>query len=1243
MPQSPPPIIHELVDRFYRNVEAYCTQGYNETQLRREFLDPFFEALGWDVVNRSGHAEAYKDVIHEDSIKIGGVTKAPDYCFRIGGTRKFFLEAKKPSVNLKEDISPAYQLRRYAWSAKLPLSILTDFEEFAVYDSRAKPKPTDKAGTGRILYLTYQDYTTHWEEISSIFSKDAILKGSFDKYAVSERKRGTATVDKEFLTEIENWRDTLARHLALRNLELTVHDLNFSVQRTIDRLIFLRICEDRGVEIYGQLQALLNGEGVYSRLCALYSQADDRYNSGLFHFQKEKGRAGEPDTLTPNLIIDDKILKDIIKRLYYPESPYEFSVFPAEILGQVYEQFLGKVIRLTAGHQAKIEAKPEVKKAGGVYYTPNYIVDYIVKQTVGTFCDGKTPKQIANLRILDPACGSGSFLIGAYTYLLAYHRDWYATHGPAKHRKEIFQGLGGEWKLTTKEKKRILLNNIYGVDIDSQAVEVTKLSLLLKVLEGESGETLKSQLSFVGERALPDLGNNIKCGNSLIGPDYFTNMLLPDEDELRRINPFDWTMEFPEIIKNGGFDAVIGNPPYVDVKGLPKEDVEYIFANYSTANNRINLFSSFLEKSHSICKSAKFRLGMIVPAALLAQDSYKALRIKLLGGSHILSLVRLPNESFGEFSGDVKVDTVIVILGQPTKGDDSVQVLAYGGYERISSIDPSTAQVANLISQSTWAQNASFIWTINTGSVVDKIISKCEQRTVLLEDCVDFSLGLTPYDKYKGHTPEQIKNRDFHATFRKNDTFKELLAGNDVNRYFVKWNGEKWISYGPWLGAPREKRFFKDRRILVKQIIDWTSKRIWAAITEEEFYNTQNAFNLLAKDGWNLNYILAIINSKLMNFYHRKKFLDEFKMRFQKILIKDCRRFPIREINPNDKEGKLLYDNVVSQVDLIMNLQKQLAVANSPNEKIRLQRQIEVTDREIDRLVYDLYELTEEEIAIVEGKAVASSEEVCENDIHECANPIQPGSSLSQATSVASPAQYSGESGSGSSAGAQGTGDPVYGIREPTPDYESPGSSSEESSEDLGSTRYFSTSQGILSYSELAERLAVNLAGLLDNILQVLPAELDVSPDWVCEGHKELAGDLFPDWAGRYRDVNVQVGQHTPPPYYEVPTFMRMFCDDLRERLRHLSPEEANVQELAALLAWVDWRFQWIHPFKDFNGRIGRVLLAALLYKLALPHVETAPLALEIRQQYLSALRTADDGNLEPLTDVWLHRLAALL
>ncbi|HVB73680.1 MAG TPA: type I restriction endonuclease [Ktedonobacteraceae bacterium] len=321
-----PHSVLELIERFDRNHSAYKSDQYNEARLRIEFLNPFFEALGWDINNKQGYAEAYKDVIYEDAIKVGAATKAPDYCFRVGGTRKFFVEAKKPSINLKDASEPAFQLRRYAWSAKLPLSILTDFEEFAIYDCRFKPDREDKSAAARILYLSYTDYANRWEEIASIFSREAILKGSFDTYAETTKgKRGTTEVDTAFLQEIESWREMLARHLALRNKNLTQRELNFAVQMTIDRIIFLRICEDRGIEEYERIKALLKGTSVYQRLCNLFLEADERYNSGLFHFQKEKDAPEPPDTLTPHLVIDDKPLKDIVKRLYYPESPYEFS------------------------------------------------------------------------------------------------------------------------------------------------------------------------------------------------------------------------------------------------------------------------------------------------------------------------------------------------------------------------------------------------------------------------------------------------------------------------------------------------------------------------------------------------------------------------------------------------------------------------------------------------------------------------------------------------------------------------------------------------------------------------------------------------------------------------------------------------------------------------------------------------------------------------------------------------------
>jgi len=661
---SAPAIIQDLVNRFRDSRELYRSGRYNEAQLRQEFLNPLFETLGWDMYNRSNFAPQYREVIHEDSLDDEGSLKAPDYAFRIGTTRKFFVEAKKPAVDIRYDIHPAYQLRRYAWNAHLPLSILTDFEELAVYDCRTRPDPHDSAATGRVMLFTFEDYLTRWDELAKIFSKDAVWNGSFDRYAEgSKGKRGTTEVDAEFLKEIEQWRLLLARNIALRNfrpsynpviaseakqsqsaseakqsqsasetpsviaseakqsqsaaeatrsvqskqspnLHRAERQLNYAVQTTIDRILFLRICEDRKIEPTDQLLQIAEGTDIYAQLLLLFQKADQKYNSGLFHFNKEKEQTSDPDSFTPTLKIDDKVLRQVIKSTYYP-CPYMFNEIPVEILGQVYEQFLGSVIRLTPGGQAKVEEKPEVRKAGGVYYTPRYIVDYIVQNTLGRLLGDSvitsnvvkpslgggevqpqagsvseanggeghfssetswskpvlggpadasgvgvlrkdsstnpslTPAQALNLRVVDPACGSGSFLLGAYQYLLDWHLNYYLNHDPQSHSRgknpPLVATEGGEYRLTTETKKRILTSNIYGVDIDAQAVEVTKLSLLLKLLEGETG-----QLALGFERVLPDLGQNIRCGNSLIGWDYFQGQMFPDEEEIHRVNPLQW-------------------------------------------------------------------------------------------------------------------------------------------------------------------------------------------------------------------------------------------------------------------------------------------------------------------------------------------------------------------------------------------------------------------------------------------------------------------------------------------------------------------------------------------------------------------------------------------------------------------------------------------------------------------------------------------------------------------------------
>ncbi len=972
-----------LIERFDRNREAYLSGQYNETQLRREFLDPLFTALGWDVDNKQGYAEAYKDVIHEDALKIGSAVKAPDYCFRIGGTRKFFVEAKKPSVNLKDDVNPAFQLRRYAWSAKLPLSILTDFEEFAVYDCRVKPIKTDKASTARILYMTYKEYAKRWDEISSVFTREAVLKGSFDKYAEKGRhKKGTAEVDAAFLSEIETWRDTLARNIALRNEGLTQRELNFSVQRTIDRIIFLRICEDRGIEEYGRLMALLNGSNIYKRLFQIFRNADERYNSGLFHFEKEKDRNEFPDDLTPSLDIDDKLLKEMIGRLYYPESPYEFSVLPADILGQVYEQFLGKVIRLTEGHRAVVEEKPEVRKAGGVYYTPTYIVDYIVKNTVGHLVGtdaatsstptlvkgGKggfaatniTPKEVSKIRILDPACGSGSFLLGAYQYLLDYHRDWYANNDPQKWASNknpaLYQAQGGEWRLTTAERKRILLNNIYGVDIDSQAVEVTKLSLLLKVLEGENNQTLERQMKFFHERALPDLGDNIKCGNSLIGPDFYDMDLLKsaephfskggqggilDEEERYRINVFDWNAEFPAIMKAGGFDAVIGNPPYGASFGL--SEAEYFKNGYRVFSGVKDVYTCFIEGSLSLLHKGG-RHSFIVPSAWLGGPEYKKLR-ELMLPHQIDAIVLLPFDVFR----DAYVDTtVFVITNHPAATDHKVKTHVYPKREKLTTIDL-TRDHYKAVSQYEWMRSDDKKFVLDPGTVhlLEKIRNQVPGS---LSDVVQIKRGV-------------LFNKELLTEHKTGSSSYRYFEG-DVYRFQLNLVADRWIEFDDKMKErPKEFLWFEGPRLLLRRLVN-RRQRMMATLVDETFITNKNLYSVIAKDKLpNIVAILGILNSRLISYLYINQVTQATKDDFPQVTIKDVLALPF----PALATAKARHDKMVFLVEQMLSLHKQLASAKTAHEKTSLQRQIDATDNQIDRLVYELYGLTEDEIRIVEG------------------------------------------------------------------------------------------------------------------------------------------------------------------------------------------------------------------------------------------------------------------------------------
>ncbi|MEJ5260839.1 MAG: N-6 DNA methylase [Anaerohalosphaeraceae bacterium] len=756
------------------------------------------------------------------------------------------------------------------------------------------------------------------------------------------------------------------------------------------------------------------------------------------------------------LVIDDKVLKGILKGLYYPDSPYEFSVLPAEILGQVYEQFLGKVITLTGGHRARIEEKPEVKKAGGVYYTPSYIVDYIVQNTVGRLVEGKTPEQVSKLRILDPACGSGSFLLGAYQYLLDWHLKYYTEHEPEKwltkknppicevqyaagsqesgafskdgksdwipacagmtkntlsemtgveaeaghfssregQRKVGRHGLksGGTnraYKLTVGERKRILLNNLYGVDIDAQAVEVTKLSLLLKVLEGEKDLAL-----FHRERALPDLGHNIQCGNSLIGTDFYKGQqgMLFDEEQRYKINAFDWEEAFPEVFsgKNPGFDAVIGNPPWG--VSFTEEELRYFRRKFSEVIIRmVDSFMYFISQSIRLLKQNGI-FGMIVPDVLLYQNDNQKVRDMLINDHCIITIINLGNV-FNKvtrpacivlFQKELPNNNYVAVADftKLTKTDKQIALFSKNNFSSINQKDFSSLTKGLLV-----------VSTCKEYSLLRKITRKKTAPLVEFTDEDGIQRGVSPdlkeafivdsktAERYRLEKQKlkKVLTGGIHVkryTIRKPDLFLIYTARNDdfrsipnichhIDRFKSRITckevkQKKHPVYS--LHRAREERIFLKKQKLIGVI---TEDEIILSLDEEQYFATDGLYLFGTKTSHNIKYIMGILNSKMFKFLYRLVAIESGRVLAQ-VKPTVLNQLPIRKVDFSNAAEKAQHDRMVELVERMLELNKRLQAVKTPDEKVRLERQITATDREIDELVYELYGLTEEEKRMVE-------------------------------------------------------------------------------------------------------------------------------------------------------------------------------------------------------------------------------------------------------------------------------------
>jgi len=960
------------------------TSDLNETSLRETFLNPLLEELGWDPRNRRGLPNKDRDVILEDSLVIDGVAKAPDYAFVIEEKRRFFVEAKRPSVNINKAKSAAYQVRRYCWSGGLPFGMLTDFEEFAIYDCRAIPDPNDPTTVGRIAYFAYKDLPTRWALLAKMFGKTAVQGGSLERLAAQSKEPPNAKpIDDAFLSDIRAWRSTLAVDIAAHNPTLDVVELNFAVQSLIDRIIFLRIAEARGLEQTAALRAAISGGqgSVYKQLLSIFARADDRYNSGLFHLSPSTEIPGPVDAMSKTLVVSDAPLEEIIDRLYYPE-PYEFSILPADILGHIYEQVLGERVTLSVDHKATVEVKPEVRKAGGVYYTPAPIVDYIVRQTVGPLLNGKTPAEVTKLRFVDPACGSGSFLISVYQYLLEWHRDYYADK-PRLAKSNLEFGSDGFLRVKPLERKRILQNNIFGVDIDPQAVEVTKLSLLLKVIEAQG------QMELNVGRILPDLDANVTCGNSLIGTDFPMPFALTTEEELQ-YNPFDWAAKWPQIMKTGGFDAVVGNPPYLNIdnvwgKGDPR--LSYIKAAYKLVYaDKTDILFYFLKKAADICKG---EIGYIVSRSFLEADKAQNLRGWLADNVRVREVLDFQH---AVVFPKVGINTAIVRLTKSTVPKKAqfrrwTESVLPPGYTRDTLADTSrtsdvTVPVKNL-SRAVWNFGTSNVQTLlakidAVGDPVGSILHIGQGMQTGLNTAFVMGMDAKQYNDLHGHglAYQRARNSDIES-YHISASRVHMLFPNAVDNFrslpvevqahlkshqkalqrraaFIRGNCE-WWQY-TW---PLHQEFFSGPRIFcpyraATNRFSVDLDRAYLGITDTTaLYDAGQPESLL--------YLVGILNSRVASFrfQYLGKLLGGGVYEYYDNTVSKLRI-------PRRQPGNADHDAMVDLVERRMEAETDLRSSLVGDERKMLVSVIRTLDAEIDAATAKLFKLNDTDLATIE-------------------------------------------------------------------------------------------------------------------------------------------------------------------------------------------------------------------------------------------------------------------------------------
>ena len=865
----------------------------------------------------------------------------------------------------------------------------------------------------------YIDYANEYEEFDLfhldreafswlylILNKNSLLNG-LPLQLKDETKCHEENISAQFYKDYSKFKQDIFANLTANNPKFEQLLLFKKSQKFLDRLLFVFFAEDTGlvppnsiateIENWEKLRELNAYDSLYNRLKKFFQLLNIGYKSSSYDIPSYNGGLFATDKILDKLVIADEILKDNLLKL----ASYDFNTeLDVNILGHIFEHSLNELEEVTAKIEGIATDKGKTKRQkDGIFYTPKYITQYIVENTLGTLCtekrqqlelveiefddsyqrkDGSLSAKgkklfkaleayknwLLTLKILDPACGSGAFLNQALNFLIAEHREI----------DNIIADLTNAMPKFYDTDKMILEKNIYGVDINEESVEIAQLSLWLR--------TAKKG------RKLSNLSRNLKCGNSLI-----------DDPAVAGDKAFDWGKEFPKIMQKGGFDVVIGNPPYGVV--FNNAEKQYL-KQFDKLVPDYEIYIYFISLGINKLVKPSGYLFYIIPNTFLSILYGQKYREFLTKNYQIPYIADLSENDVFE---DAQVRNCI--FGLRKKNTEA----KYTQFFRIDPINK-TFGLNEVLNQDVLSENTENWLNLSFNSSVSRLITKLNKNQKLY--CFfEVSQGLIPYDKYRGHSQETIEGRVFHADYQKDESYKQELKGGDISQYQLNWNGNLWISYGEWIAAPRSPKFFVEERVLIREI---TNCYLFCTYTEKEYYNTPSIINVIQNQkSLDLKYLLAILNSKMMGWYHNSTSPKAKKGLFPKILINDVRNLPIKSLSKQqpfiEKANSMLSLNkelhekktrfinritsnleiakITKKLETFYNFDFKTLVAELKKQKVKLtlvqqdeweeyfvaykteinqlQTRISITDKEIDGMVYELYGLTAEEIGIVEG------------------------------------------------------------------------------------------------------------------------------------------------------------------------------------------------------------------------------------------------------------------------------------